>query len=357
MNEMSIFENFNKVSGNRNFTVIAEQIRNGRFRQQVEDLRALLIEGKEKEYSARKKSLPAFTPSGRFDGRRKAEFLQEYSRLIILDLDKIQEIETIRKKVVECGFTYSCFISPSGNGLKILIRTDNSVTKHREGFLEVQAYYEKLLNIKIDPSGKDLTRLCFFSWDPEIYLNNESEIFKTKKEMSIKSDIENLIEQIDGKQVDITSNYDDWLKIGFSLESEFGESGRTYFHDISRHNNTYNSEACNEQYTKCLKNNNSGITIKTLFHIAKQYGVTVKSINKRVENNEKKKGDFPVKESKSEKSKERKKITSNKFTIAEEYLNQRYDIRYNTVSNKFEYKEKDVKEYEDLNENNMYVRL
>ncbi len=51
------------------------------------------------------------------------------------------------------------------------------------------------------------------------------------------------------------------------------------------------------------------------------------------------------------------KITSNKFLIAEKYLNQRYDIRYNTVSNKFEYKEKAKELYEDLNENNLYIKL
>lgn len=357
MTELTIFQNFTKVVANLSIEKIVAVIKSNKYKAQVAKLQLLLKQGKDKEYAQSKKSLPAFTPSGKFKDGRKMEFLQEYSRIIILDIDKVENITEIRKKAENCVFTHVCFISPSGNGLKILVKTDNSVSKHREAFLEVQEYYEKLLNIKIDPSGKDVSRLCFFSWDPEIYVNNESEIFKTKKEMSIKSDIENLIEQIDGKKVDITGDYDEWIKIGFALESEYGEFGRPYFHDISRHNHTYNAEACNEQYTKCLRNNRFGITIRTLFHIAKKYGVVVKSINKRVENNEKEEDNFPVKESKTVKIKERKKITSNKFNIAEEYLNQRYDIRYNSVNNKFEYKEKDAKEYEDLNENNLYVKL
>jgi hypothetical protein len=52
-----------------------------------------------------------------------------------------------------------------------------------------------------------------------------------------------------------------------------------------------------------------------------------------------------------------KKIITNKFTQTEEYLNQRYDIRYNTISNNFEYKHKKDKEYESLNENNLFIQL
>jgi len=346
MTPLSIFENFNNVVGNRSFEVIAEGIRSGKVKDQVVALRKLLEDGNQKEYSQRKKQLPAFTPSGRFEGGRKPEFLQEYSRLIILDVDKVENLPEIKEKASHCPYTYSCFVSPGGNGLKILVKTDNSVTKHREAFLAVKSYYEKLLGLSIDPSGKDVTRLCFFSWDPELFLNPESETFNIKNNMSIKSDIENLIEKIGNRRLDITSNYDDWVKIGFAIESEFGESGRSYFHDISKFNSDYNSESCNEQYKKCLKNNNSGITIKTLFHIAKQHGVTVSSLNKRIE-------------TQNEENNQAKKpaITSNRFVIAEQYLSKYYVIRYNVVSNKFEYKAKDDEKYKELNENNLFIRM
>jgi len=347
MTPLSIFENFNNVVGDRSFDVIAEAIRTGKVREKVEMLRQLLQEGNQKEYSQSKKQLPAFTPSGRFEGGRKAEFLQEYSRLIILDIDKVENLAEITEKARNCHYTYACFVSPGGNGLKILVKTDNSVQKHREAFLRVQQYYEKLLNTVIDPSGKDVTRLCFFSWDPEIYRNPESETFNITSDMSIKSDIENLIEKIENRRLDITSNYDDWVKIGFAIESEFGESGRSYFHDISKFNHDYNSESCNEQYNKCLKNNNSGVTIKTLFHIAKQHGVTVSSLNKRIETNEESK----------ENSQSKPKLTSNKFLITEEYLSRNFDLRNNVVSNKFEYRRKGEIEWEEMNENNMFIQL
>jgi len=349
MTNVSIYEKFNKIIANRSIETILELIRSEKFKHHIDTLRKLISEQKESEYTAKKKSLPAFTPSGMFSGGRKSNLLVEYSRIIILDIDKLESIKDLREKTEKCIYTFACFESPSGKGLKILIKTDNSLTKHREAFLKAQAYYEKLLGVKIDPSGKDVTRLCFMSYDPNLYYNANSEIFKILPERAMKNDVEKLIEQLEGKRIDITRNYEDWLKIGFALESEFGETGRSYYHEISKFNTDYNSENCNEQYNRCLKNNNSGITIKTLFHIAKQHGIVIRSINQ----NSVESTNSNVQNDNSA----NKKVTSNKFIITEEYLSKNFDLRYNVISNKFEYKKKDDREWQEMNENNMFIQL
>lgn len=344
MKEISVFQQFNIIVAAYSFEKIAEIIKSDKFKNQVIDLRSLLSNNQLKEYTARKKSLPAFTPSGKFDGGRKPEFLKEYLRIIILDLDKLDNVQEVKQKAEACPYTYSCFTSPSGTGLKILVRTNNSVAKHREAFLQVQDYYQSKLGISIDPSGKDVTRLCFFSWDTELYLNNESETFNIAVNMDTKNDTEKLIEQINSKRIDITGSYDEWLKIGFAIESEFGISGREYYHAISKYNPDYNTETCNDQYNKCLKNNNTGISIKTLFHIAKQHGIVVKSKTPKASINNKQNTDT-------------KRETANKFIITERYLSRSYDIRYNVVSNKFEYRNLNDDKYKELNENNLFVKL
>ncbi|PLX07663.1 MAG: hypothetical protein C0596_09515 [Marinilabiliales bacterium] len=334
MTKVSIFKNFNVVAGNKNIETIAEVIRNGQFRNEIIELRKVLAYGNQKEYTRKKKSLLAFTPSALYNGGRKPENLIEYTKLIILDIDKIESnLSDIKQKAIKCKYTFCCFISPGGNGLKIIVRTDSSMTKHKEVFIKIQNYYEKLLNVKIDPSGKDVSRLCFFSFDESLYLNNESETFKIKLPMNLQNDIEKLISIIDERRVDITNDYDTWLKIGFAIESEFGESGRSYYHDISKYSEFYNSKECNSQYDKCVKNNSSGITIKTLFHFASLAGIKIRSNRLTTSNIEDKK----------------KKPTSNKFVITEEYLNQRYDVRYNVISNKFEYREKGQGKFREMN--------
>jgi hypothetical protein len=107
------------------------------------------------------------------------EYLAEYSNLIILDIDKLSadDLKTASNLANQDEFTYASFISPSGNGLKILVKIDTPKTEHKESFLAVQDHYEKLLNLEIDKSGKDITRLCFYSFDPNLYLNENAAVF------------------------------------------------------------------------------------------------------------------------------------------------------------------------------------
>lgn len=91
-----------------------------------------------------------------------------------------------------------------------------------------------------------------------------------------ESDIEKLIAEIESRKVDITTTYENWLKIGFALSDAFQESGRNYFHRISQFYDGYTISECDSQYTSCLKSRKQGVTIKTLFHLAKEAGIIIK---------------------------------------------------------------------------------
>ncbi len=178
---VTIFKNFNEVVEHKSIPVILDEIRTGKYKPGIIYLRKSLAEKKEEAYNKAKKSLPAFTPSGKFVGGRKSEFLTEYSKFIILDIDKLSTADLQKSKSIaaQSEFTYACFISPSGNGLKILVKIDTPKTEHKETFLKVQAHYENILKLEIDKSGKDLTRLCFYSWDENLYLNENASTFVT----------------------------------------------------------------------------------------------------------------------------------------------------------------------------------
>lgn len=88
-------------------------------------------------------------------------------------------------------------------------------------------------------------------------------------------DVENIIQEIEARQTDIAPAYSDWRDIGFAFASEYGESGRDYFHRISRFHTDYNTTECDKQYTHCLKANGQGITLKTFFFHAKQSGIPI----------------------------------------------------------------------------------
>jgi len=178
---ITIFKNFNEVVEHKTIPTILEEIKTGKYKPGIIYLRKSLAEKKEEAYNKAKKSLPAFTPSGKFVGGRKLEFLTEYSKFIILDIDKLSaaDLQNAKHLANQSEFTFASFISPSGNGLKILVKIDTPKAEHKETFLKVQAHYESLLKLEIDKSGKDLTRLCFYSWDENLYYNPDASTFVT----------------------------------------------------------------------------------------------------------------------------------------------------------------------------------
>lgn len=87
--------------------------------------------------------------------------------------------------------------------------------------------------------------------------------------------VEALIAALRAAGVDITTDYNDWLKVGFALAGEFGEGGRVYFHDISSLYPGYDQAESDTKYTECLKSDSGRTDISTLFYLAKNQGVTI----------------------------------------------------------------------------------
>lgn len=386
---VTVFKNFNEVVEQLPITAILDLIRDGRYRAQVETLRKLIATGDQKGYDKQKKSLLAFTPSACFNGGRKLQYLVQYSGFIILDIDKLNPEQLVHafNSVIEIPFTYACFRSPSNNGLKILVRSDSSQFAHVSAYNEIKSHYEQLLNLPVDPSGKDITRLCFFSWDPEIYININSNIFSVVppsspsgrieednqvvnhpklgsssvvekqpfNESDITTDIKAIVHQIEENQLDITTGYKDWLNIGFALADALGEAGRDYFHRVSRFNTQYNLDDCNKQFDSCLKSNKNGVTAKTFFFIAKDHGINIANGNS-----------IPLMETKSntegkdDKEKEKEKPKTNHFDVIEKFLQRSYTLRYNVVTAKLEVKRKGQECFEpmtDYLENSIFRQL
>jgi len=346
---VSVFKYFNQVEANLDISVILEQIRSGKYKARIQALRELLRQGKTEEYTSAKRSLPAFTPSGRFEGGRKLEFLKEYSGLIILDIDKLspEQLIATRTRVEEIPYTHSCFISPSGHGLKILVKVFSRPVYHKVVFNQVKAFYEEQLRgkdqdgtVQIDPSGKDITRLCFVSWDEMLYLNPSAAIFKPYIIM-VEDDIEKLVAQIESKRVDLTANYDDWVKIGFALVDAIGEEGRSYFHRLSRFYPGYNPKECDEQYDKCLKSKNSGITLATLFYFARDSGIDISKLRTAPKTANTSPPPDPVTGETTKESQLKKKKRKNQIDAIEAYISSHYKLRYNIVTSRLELRKKE----------------
>ena len=284
---VSVFTNFVNKIEDKPLEEILNDIKKGTYKSKISEIRTFLDNDKKDEAAQLKKQLDAFTVSGTFSNGRSIDKIQTYSQYVILDIDKLsisqlQEVKNIARLAV---YTYATFVSPSGNGVKIVVKVNTGKEFHKEAYKQVVDYYEQALNIDIDTSGSDVCRLCFVSYDNECYINNNSDIFEVTipNKESIPHNIapsfdngiaiESYIEEIEKKGTDITGNYETWRNIGFAISGEYGEVGRDYFHRISKFHSKYNQQKCNEQYLKCLESKGHGISIATFYHHAHKSGV------------------------------------------------------------------------------------
>jgi archaellum biogenesis ATPase FlaH len=156
---------------------MVEHIISGSWQEDVLYLRSL----NSAEYKAEKKRLMACTWSGTFrEGTRTIESLEKYSNLVVLDIDKLDTstIDILKQQLSSDPLVYFCFISPSGRGIKIVIRVNTGPEHHRAAFLHLQKTFEDKYLIKVDPSGKDVCRLCYVSWDDTAIVNMRSFTFE-----------------------------------------------------------------------------------------------------------------------------------------------------------------------------------
>jgi len=153
-------------------------IKSGRWSEKVNAIRSL--EDKEARDDV-KKTLPAVTFSGSFTARR-ADSISSYTNLIVIDFDDI-DAESIPKYVQalkEDKYSLCVFVSPSGKGIKVLVKIDSDKDHHLDAFYCLEKYYEAMYALSADKSGKDICRLCFVSYDPELHYNGKSEVFSVE---------------------------------------------------------------------------------------------------------------------------------------------------------------------------------
>lgn len=140
--------------------------------------------GDKKLYDSLKKKLPSIMFCGQF-GKREIKGLVMHSGFICLDFDKFPDLDTLttwKESLQTDDYTYSIFTSPSGYGLKCIVRIpqpipfNNTYVIHKAYFRGLQAYYDCPY---FDPNMFDVSRICFESHDPELIINHDSLVWDT----------------------------------------------------------------------------------------------------------------------------------------------------------------------------------
>ena len=129
--KITIFKNILELDPNYiTVSQALDRIKNGKSKQKVIAIR----QSKSKDETQKlKKDLPSVCFSGVFPKGRKDAEIQEHSGFMVLDFDDVENVYEYKTKFFELDYVFATWVSPSGNGVKALVRIADG-KKHREHF-------------------------------------------------------------------------------------------------------------------------------------------------------------------------------------------------------------------------------
>jgi len=189
-NKVSIYKDV-KETNNPYFITIEEalnRIKDGRVKQLVDQIRADVVKGNKEAANKNKAKLPCVLYSGMFNtevevvdsttgevktSKRTDDSITEHSGVVILDYDNIPPHE-LKPKLSQDPYIFACWTSPSGNGVKALIKIQNG-EKHRDHYRSILSHFSKYG--ELDASNINPSRVCYDSFDPALYINKDSWVY------------------------------------------------------------------------------------------------------------------------------------------------------------------------------------
>lgn len=277
-----------------------------------------------------KEKLPCVTMSGTYS-KRNYEGLIQHSGIMCIDIDgqdnpDITDVNDLKQTLSKLPYILYCGLSVSGKGVFCLVPIAYS-DKHKEHFYAIEQDFQEM-DIIIDSSCKDITRLRYRSYDPKPIINLQATVYEKYTEtssavgmprtqqkktatdtstnihiqeeekplsledyflrpmvdvksnkpiqvmapLSAKQKIKNIVADVVENQIDITALRSDWIDICKVIALNFGEEGRELFHEICQFYPTYTRKDCDEKYDEILPRGYLK-SVKRLSEIAAKYGL------------------------------------------------------------------------------------
>jgi len=178
--EVTIFKNILETDTpfHRDVMFILDRIKEGKNSELVKRIRN---EKNKSERNELKKKLPSICFSGVFN-KRSDSALVEHSGLICLDFDgyeKKKDLTDDRVKFEKNKFVFAVFVSPSGNGLKVLVRIPKDSENHTKYFNALKKHFASPY---FDTTSKNVSRVCYESFDKQLYVNEKSKLWEKLEE-------------------------------------------------------------------------------------------------------------------------------------------------------------------------------
>lgn len=169
---ITIFKNIKETSTPfyREIGFVFDRIKNERYGELVSMIRK---ESDKHNRNELKKDLPAICFSGEFT-KRADDAITIHSGFICLDFDGYstkREMLLAKEAMSSDPYVMAVFVSPSGNGLKVVVKIPPEVDNHKRYFDGLNNHFGSEY---FDTTSKNISRVCYESSDRDIYINMDS---------------------------------------------------------------------------------------------------------------------------------------------------------------------------------------
>lgn len=261
-------------------------VKYGANQDAVISARAEKEKGNKELYDKIKQNSKVVTPTGVFpSGLSKTRSNLTPNGLICIDIDS-ELTDAQIEDLYHDHYTYVIHRSFGGEGLCVFVRIDPK--KIDDAYSAISKYYYDSYGVLTDLACSNPNRLRFLSFDPEIHVNEKAPRFNVRIEKKdaqpkdveyifTKNDFDNILEQIRDRHIDLCKeDYFRYIRIGLSIASELGESGRDAFHFVCSFGSKYNKRHTDRDYSGFVRNG-SKMTIGTFYYYCKEEGIELYS--------------------------------------------------------------------------------
>ena len=185
MTHLSVYKNSSDTTGViASLDAVIDRIRSGAngLDEKTRYCNALALTDKEAYRTYKSKELPAVIFAGTFHaGKRKSQELSQHSGLVVLDIDGLlpSQIPQLLAELAQMPHVVLAFVSPSGSGIKIVVRVDpvpNNDLEHKGAWQACVEFFEDMATehgFEVDPTGKNVDRLCYLAHDAQAIIHED----------------------------------------------------------------------------------------------------------------------------------------------------------------------------------------
>ena len=265
-----------------------------------------------KQYDEIKMQLPCMIPQGVCPTAHNDGFTS-YTDVLCLDIDiekpgkqpngnELFDLNELKHFFASLDCVAYCGLSLGGLGLFVLIPIADH-ERHADYWRAWEMICKKV-GITVDPATKNIARKRIMSLDTSAYYNEAAKVFdklpggevqhpqQRQQAQRPRYDAPQCDVVLEGatdeermkaaahdaiaRHIDMTADYNDWVRLGASIANTLGESGRSLFHDLSSLNAGYDYHEADGKFTSLLQGDAPrSCGFGTFFRMCKDNNVTV----------------------------------------------------------------------------------